>query len=159
MEIKNAVISVYDKTGIVEFVRELHKLNINILSTGGTAKILMENEIPVTKIEDYSGSPEILNGRVKTLSFKIFGGILALRNNDPHIQQLNELNIKCIDMVVVNLYPFEKMMKDENLSMDEMMEYIDIGGNTLLRASAKNYKYVLPVCSSKYYNDIIQYLK
>ncbi|MBN1898810.1 MAG: bifunctional phosphoribosylaminoimidazolecarboxamide formyltransferase/IMP cyclohydrolase, partial [Spirochaetes bacterium] len=158
MKIKTALISVYDKKGVVEFARELHRLGITILSTGGTARILEENNIPVIKIEDYSGNPEILDGRVKTLSFKVFGGILAIRDSHEHIRQMEERDIKSIDMVVVNLYPFEEMMK-KKMSVQEMIEYIDIGGNTLLRAAAKNFKYVVPVYNRKYYPDIIMELK
>ncbi|MBU1077094.1 MAG: bifunctional phosphoribosylaminoimidazolecarboxamide formyltransferase/IMP cyclohydrolase [Spirochaetes bacterium] len=159
MKVQTALISVYDKTGIVPFARELHKLGVKIMSTGGTANLLIKNNIPVVKLESYTGLPEILDGRVKTLCYKVFGGLLAMRDNKEHVKQMEELQINSIDMVVVNLYPFEKMMKKKGLSLDEMIEYIDIGGNSLLRASAKNYKFVLPIFSSKFYNDIIKLLK
>ncbi len=159
MKIKTALISVYDKTNIVQFTKELIKMDIKIISTGGTATLLKKNKIPVIKLETYTGLPEILDGRVKTLCYKVFGGLLALRDDKNHVKQLKKLNINSIDMVVVNLYPFEKMMNKKNLSMDEMIEYIDIGGNSLLRASAKNYKFVLPIFSSKFYKIIIKFLK
>lgn len=158
MKIKRALVSVYDKKGIIEFAKELERMGIEILSTGGTAKILKENNIKVTKIEDYTGQPEILDGRVKTLNFMIFGGILARQDSSKHLEQLQKMKIKPIDMVVVNLYPFEEMMK-KKLSVDEMIEYIDIGGNTLLRAAAKNYKFALPVYDKKYYSVVINELK
>ncbi len=158
MKVKTALISVYDKTGIVPFAKELNKLNIKIISTGGTANLLKKNKIPVIKLESYTGLPEILDGRVKTLCYKVFGGLLAQKDNKNHVNQLKKMKINSIDMVVVNLYPFEKMMK-KKLTLDEMIEYIDIGGNSLLRASAKNYKFVLPIFSNKYYKNIISYLK
>lgn len=158
MKIKTALISVYSKEGITEFAKQLTELGITILSTGGTARLLEKNNIPVIKIEDYTGLPEILDGRVKTLSYKIFGGILAIRESSKHIRELEKMKIKTIDIVVVNLYPFEEMLK-KRLSIDEMIEYIDIGGNTLLRAAAKNFKYVLPVYDKKYYSEIIKQLK
>jgi len=158
MKIETALISVYDKKGVVKFAKELDKLGVTILSTGGTAKILSENNIPVIKIEDYTGLEEILDGRVKTLSYKIFAGLLAKRDNESHIKQIEEIKVKFLDMVVVNLYPFEKMMK-KKLSFEEMIEYIDIGGNTLLRAAAKNFKFVLPVYLPSYYEEIIRLMK
>lgn len=157
-KIETALISVYDKEGILEFAKELNNMGIKILSTSGTAKYLIENNIPVIKIENYTASPEILNGRVKTLNYKIFAGLLAVPENKEHINELSKNNIELINMVVVNLYPFEEMLK-KNLKIDEMIEYIDIGGNSLLRAAAKNFKYVLPVCNKNYYNEIIKLLK
>ncbi len=158
MPIKTVLISVYDKTGIVEFAKELHQQGIKILSTGGTASLLMENNIPVIKLEDYTGIPEMLDGRVKTLCYQVFSGLLCKRDNESHVQQLKAKQIDFIDMVVVNLYPFEEMMK-KRLSLDEMIEYIDIGGNSLLRAASKNYRFVLPVCLQEDYNQIMNYIK
>lgn len=158
MQIKTALISVYDKTGIVEFAKELQLQGIKILSTGGTASLLMENNIPVIKLEDYTGIPEMLDGRVKTLCYQVFSGLLCKRDNESHVQQLKDKQINFIDMVIVNLYPFEEMMK-KRLSLDEMIEYIDIGGNSLLRAASKNYKFVLPVSQNEDYQTIINYIK
>ncbi len=158
MKVRTALISVYDKENIVEFAAQLNRLGITILSTGGTAKLLEKNKVPVIKIEDYTGLSEILDGRVKTLNYKVFGGILARKDFKKHLAELDRMKIKSIDMVVVNLYPFEKMVK-KKLPIDEMIEYIDIGGNTLLRAAAKNFKFVLPVYDKKYYPEIIVKLK
>ena len=108
VKIKRALISVWDKTGVLDFAKELNKLGVEILSTGGTAKLFRENNIPVKEVSDYTGFPEMLDGRVKTLHPKIHGGLLALRNNPEHMAKLKEHNIGLIDMVVVNLYPFEK---------------------------------------------------
>jgi phosphoribosylaminoimidazolecarboxamide formyltransferase/IMP cyclohydrolase len=158
IKIKTALISVYDKTGIVDFAKELNSMGIKIFSTSKTAKLLQDNNIKVIKIEDYTSFPEILDGRVKTLNYKIFAGILAVPESKKHQEELQKNNIEIINMVVVNLYPFESMLK-KNLPIDEMIEFIDIGGNSLLRAAAKNFKYVLPVYDKKYYNEIIKLLK
>ena len=158
-QIRRALISVSDKTGIVDFAKELQNLNIEILSTGGTFKLLHENNIPVVKIEDYIEFPEILDGRVKTLNPRIHGGILAMRSNEKHKKQLQDLNIKEIDLVVVNLYPFEKVTANPDVTLEEAIENIDIGGNTLIRASAKNYQDVSVICDQTDYEPFIQMLK
>lgn len=158
-QIKRALISVSDKTGIVDFAKELQNLNIEILSTGGTFKLLHENNIPVVKIEDYIEFPEILDGRVKTLNPRIHGGILAMRSNEKHKKQLQELNIKEIDLVVVNLYPFEKVTANPDVTLEDAIENIDIGGNTLIRASAKNYQDVSVICDQTDYEPFMQMLK
>lgn len=158
MKIRTALISVYDKTGVVDFARGLAGLGIRILSTGGTAALLLENGVSVTKLEEYTGLPEILDGRVKTLCYKVFSGLLYKRDNPDHQKQLADQGIDSIDMVVVNLYPFEKMMK-KKLLPEELIEYIDIGGVSLLRAAAKNHKFVLPVLSIADYRTVIDFLK
>jgi len=158
-KIKTALISVSDKEGIVEFAKELNKLGVEILSTGGTAKLLRENNIPVIEVSDYTGFPEMLDGRVKTLHPKIHAGLLALRDNPKHMQTLKENNIKPIDMVVVNLYPFQKVIQNPNLELKEAIENIDIGGPSMLRSAAKNYKSVAVVCNPKRYPQIIEELK
>jgi len=157
-QIKNAVVSVSDKTGIVEFCKELKNLNIKIYSTGGTLKFLQEHNIDVVSITEITNFPEILDGRVKTLHPNIHAGILAELDKENHLVQLSEHNISSIDMVVVNLYPFEKKLK-ENCSFEEMIENIDIGGPTMLRSAAKNYKWTLPVVNPNNYNEIIEQLK
>lgn len=139
---KYALISVYDKAGIAELAVVISKKGYEILSTGGTAKYLIGNKIKVTDISDFTGFPEILDGRVKTLHSKIYGGILAVRDDKKHIEELEKQNIPLIDIVVCNLYPFEETLEDENAAEDELIEKIDIGGVALIRASAKNYKYV-----------------
>ena len=132
-----ALVSVSDKTGIVDFCRELDLLGIEILSTGGTAKILAENEIKVTEVADYTGFPEMMDGRVKTLHPKVHGGILGRRGLDDRVMKAND--ITPIDLVVVNLYPFENTIAKPDCIMAEAIENIDIGGPAMLRAAAKNY--------------------
>lgn len=159
VKIRRALISVSDKTGIVDFAKELHKLRIDILSTGGTAKLLKENSIPVTEVSDYTGFPEMLDGRIKTIHPKIHAGLLALRDNNAHMRTLEEHNIRLIDMVVVNLYPFEKIIKKQNVGIEEAIENIDIGGPSLLRSAAKNHKYVAVICNPGRYNRVIEEFK
>ncbi len=147
--IKRALISVYDKTGLIEFARALvDEFGVEIISTGGTAKHLKENGIPVTLVEEITGFPEMLDGRVKTLHPKIHAAILADRDNPEHMRQLKEQGIEPIDMVVVNLYPFEKTVADPNCTFEQAIEMIDIGGPCMLRAAAKNHKHVIPVIRS-----------
>jgi len=150
-KIKRALISVYDKTGIVEFARTLfEEFGIEILSTGGTAKLLKENNIPVTLVEDITGWGEMLDGRVKTLHPKIHAAILADRDNPEHMRQLADAGIEPIDMVVVNLYPFEQTVADPECRFEDAIEMIDIGGPCMLRAAAKNHKHVAAVGESAY---------
>ena len=140
MKIKQALISVYDKTGIVDFARALvEEFGIEIISTGGTAALLKENGIPVTLVEEITGFPEMMDGRVKTLHPKIHAAILADRDNPEHMRQLEEQGIEPIDMVVVNLYPFEETIADPSCTFEQAIEMIDIGGPCLLRAGAKNH--------------------
>jgi len=145
-QFRRALISVYDKTGIVDFARALHgEFGIEILSTGGTARLLKENDIPVTLVEQVTGFPEMMDGRVKTLHPRIHAAILADRDNPEHMRQLAEQGIEPIDLVVVNLYPFEKTVARPDCSFEQAIEMIDIGGPCLLRAAAKNHKHVLVV--------------
>ncbi|GAB6182385.1 bifunctional phosphoribosylaminoimidazolecarboxamide formyltransferase/IMP cyclohydrolase [Thermodesulfovibrio hydrogeniphilus] len=157
--IKRALISVSDKRGIKEFVKELVNFGVEIISTGGTAKLLREAGISVIDVSDYTGFPEIMDGRVKTLHPLIHGGILARRDKEEDKEAMQKLGIKPIDMVVVNLYPFESTIKKENVSLEEAIENIDIGGPTLLRASAKNYKDVIVIVDPEDYPIIIEELK
>ncbi len=151
--IKRALISVYDKTGLVEFAKFLQLIHVEIISSGGTAKFLKENGISVKTVEEITGFPEMLDGRVKTLHPKIHGAILADRTKPDHLEQLRQNGVEPIDMVVVNLYPFEKVYLD-NAADEEIIENIDIGGPTLIRAAAKNHKNVVVVCSPKDYKLI-----
>jgi len=151
IQIKRAILSVYDKTGIIEFAKNLEKRGVEIISTGGTYNTLIENKINCIKIEDFTCQKEIFGGRVKTLHTKIHSGILSKRDKESE-----ELGVKTIDLVVVNLYPFEKLVLDNEKNMDKLIEMIDIGGPTMLRAAAKNYKYVVSVCEPMFYNKIIQ---
>lgn len=154
-EIRRALISVTDKSGLVEFTKGLSKFGVEMLSTGGTARILKDNGISVIEISAYTGSPEMLGGRVKTLHPKVHGGILFRRDDPKHVQETTELNIPPIDMVVVNLYQFAKAIAKPGINLDEAIEQIDIGGPTLLRASAKNYKDVTVVCDPADYRRVL----
>ena len=159
-KVRRALISVYDKTGIVDFARALHEeFAVEIISTGGTAKTLTDAGIPVRLVEDITGSPELLGGRVKTLHPKIFAAILANRNNPEHMRQLEEQGIEPIDMVVVNLYPFEETVADPNCTFEEALEMIDIGGPSLLRAAAKNHKHVLVLHDPWDWNNVLGWLR
>ena len=162
-KIKNALISVSDKTGIVEFAKELNKLEITIYSTGGTAKLLAENNIPVRNVSDLTGFPEILDGRVKTLHPIIHAGLLADLSNPEHTKTMDEHNLSSIDLVVVNLYPFEQVLqKEKEKGIDkvssEMIENIDIGGPTMLRSAAKNYRWTAVVVNPNHYQKILEHL-
>ncbi|MHB8716381.1 MAG: bifunctional phosphoribosylaminoimidazolecarboxamide formyltransferase/IMP cyclohydrolase, partial [Sulfuricaulis sp.] len=154
-----ALISVSNKTGVVEFARALITFNIEILSTGGTAKLLSENNIPVIEVSDYTGFPEMLDGRVKTLHPKIHGGILGRRDINSHLQTMRDHKIPPIDLVVVNLYPFEETSARQDCSLAEAIENIDIGGPTLLRAAAKNYHAVTVIVDTGDYAPVLEELK
>src|SRR3990170_2421002 len=158
-KIKRALISVSDKTGLVEFARRLSELKIEIISTGGTLNELKKNGIKSVSISSFTEFPEILGGQVKTLHPKVFGGILALREDKEHKKEVREQKLKLIDLVVVNLYPFEKTISKPEVSDSEAVENIDIGGGSLIRAAAKNYNYVAIVTSPEKYDKIIQELK
>lgn len=154
--IKRALLSVSDKSGIVEFARRLSEKGVDLLSTGGTAKLLAENGIKVTEVSDYTGHPEIMDGRVKTLHPKVHGGILARRGTDEKVMADND--ISAIDMVVVNLYPFANAVSDENCSLENAIENIDIGGPTMVRAAAKNHKDVTIVVNANDYGRVLSEL-
>ncbi len=159
MNIKQALISVSDKTNIVDLARDLNSLSINMVSTGGTYRLIKENGIPISTVEDYTGFSEILGGRVKTLHPSIHGGILAVKDNPSHMEELKTNNIKPIDMVIVNLYPFDEVTKKKNVSNSEIIENIDIGGVTLIRASAKNFKNVVIITNPDDYFRITKEIK
>ena len=154
--IKRALISVYDKTGIVSLAKALVKNGIEIFSTGGTAIALKKAGIPLVEVSKYTGFPELLDGRVKTLHPKIHGGILALRNESSHIKTLKAQGIKEIDLVVVNLYPFEEVYERENAQEKEIIENIDIGGPTMIRSAAKNFASVTVVTNPKDYDLVMR---
>lgn len=151
--IKRALLSVSDKTGIVEFARALAQKGVDILSTGGTAKLLAERGIKVTEVSDYTGHPEIMDGRVKTLHPKVHGGILARRDQDEAVMAEND--ISAIDLVVVNLYPFAKTVANDDCSLADAVENIDIGGPTMVRAAAKNHKDVAIVVNAHDYDRVL----
>jgi len=158
-QVRRALISVFDKTGIVEFARGLKDLGVEIISTGGTAKMLGEAGISIRSVSDYTGFPEVLEGRVKTLHPKVHGALLALRDNPQHMKEVKEHNIELIDMVVINLYPFEATVAREGVTKEEAIENIDIGGPTMLRSAAKNYKWVVPISDPKNYNLVLEEMR
>ncbi len=157
--IKRALMSVSDKTGLIEFARVLYEMGVEIISTGGTAKALQDAGLKVTGISEVTGFPECLDGRVKTLHPRIHGGLLAVRDNAEHMAKLKELDIDTIDMVVVNLYPFRKTIEKENAALEEAIENIDIGGPSMLRAAAKNNSYVTVLVDPRDYQPVLDEIK
>lgn len=156
-KVTRALISVSDKTGVLAFCRELEKLGVELLSTGGTAKLLAENRVAVTEVSDYTGFPEMMDGRVKTLHPKVHGGILGRRGIDDEVMAAN--NIRSIDMVVVNLYPFEQTVANPDCDLATALENIDIGGPTMIRAAAKNHQDVAVVVDPADYQAIVDELQ
>lgn len=159
MKIKRALISVSDKTGVVEFARQLHEAGVEIVSTGGTMKAIKEAGIPVTYVSDVTGFPEIMDGRVKTLNPYIHGGILAVRDNPEHVREMEEHHITGIDLVAVNLYPFKQTIAKPNVELAEAIENIDIGGPAMIRAAAKNFKFVTVITNPGRYQQIADMVK
>ena len=154
-----AILSVFDKTGITEFARELEELGVEIISSGGTYSLLKENNIKVKQVQDITGFAECLGGRVKTLHPKIHGGILANRDLEEHMDTLKELDIPEIDLVVVNLYPFKNITSKPDHTFMDAIENIDIGGPTMIRSAAKNHAHVLVVTDAGDYKEVIEKLK
>lgn len=159
LKIKRALISVWDKRGLYEFARGLKELGVEIISTGGTAKFLKEKGIPIQEVSEYTGFPEVLEGRVKTLHPRIHAGILMRRDNPQDLEEMKREKIKPIDMVVVNFYPFGEVIEKAGVTRKEVLENIDIGGPTMLRAAAKNYRWVAPVIDPTQYEEILKELK
>lgn len=156
---KKAILSVSNKSGIVEFAKALSNLDYELYSTGGTKRALEEAAVPVKSVSDLTQFPEIMDGRVKTLHPAVHGGILANRSKPEHLEQLSEHHIDLIDMVVVNLYPFQKTVANPDVTEEEAIENIDIGGPTMLRAAAKNFKHVTTVVHPADYNEVIERIK
>ena len=154
-----ALVSVSDKTGLVEFVNGLQEFGWEIIATGGTQRLLEENGIKTIGISEVTGFPEICDGRVKTLHPKVHGGLLARRDDENHLQALRENNIDFIDMVCVNLYPFKQTISKGDVTMEDAIENIDIGGPSMLRSAAKNYRDVTVVCNPDDYNQILSEIK
>ena len=157
--IKRALISVSDKEGIVEFAKGLRQLGIELISTGGTAGLLRKNSIKVIEISRFSKQPEIFEGRVKTLTQKIHGGILAVRDKKEHQEEMKRYGIEAIDMVVVNLYPFLETILKKDVQMKDVIEQIDIGGPAMIRSAAKNYRHVTAVVHPADYGRILEELQ
>jgi len=159
VKIKRALVSVSDKTGAVQLGQTLHAMGVQILSTGGTARSLQEAGIPVIEVSRYTGFPEMMDGRIKTLHPKIHGALLGKRDDAEHMKQMKIHGIEPIDLVVVNLYPFEKTVAKPDCTLEEAIENIDIGGPTMLRSSAKNYHDVAVVTEPQDYEKIIEEMK
>src|SRR3954449_7837811 len=159
VRVRRALLTVSDKRGLVEFARGLAELGVEILSTGGTARELEGAGLSVRSIDDYTGFPEILDGRVKTLNPRIYAGLLAVRSSEEHVDTLGEHRIEPIDLVCVNLYPFERVSSRRGVPEDEIIENIDIGGPTLIRAAAKNHKFAAVVVSPESYDAVLDELR
>ena len=159
VKIKRALVSLSDKTGVVQLGQTLHAMGVQILSTGGTARSLQEAGIPVIEVSHYTGFPEMMDGRIKTLHPKIHGALLGKRDDAEHMKQMKIHGIEPIDLVVVNLYPFEKTVAKPDCTLEEAIENIDIGGPTMLRSSAKNYHDVAVVTDPQDYEKIIEEMK
>jgi phosphoribosylaminoimidazolecarboxamide formyltransferase/IMP cyclohydrolase len=159
VQIRRALISVTDKQGVAEFAAKLQEMGVEIISTGGTARTIREAGVPVKDVSEVTGFPEMMDGRVKTLHPKVHGGILGIRENAAHMQQMQDHGITPIDLVVVNLYAFEKTVAREGVNLEDAIENIDIGGPTLLRSSAKNFRYVTVVVDPSDYGKVLEEMK
>ena len=155
-KIERGIISVTDKAGVVDFASSLSKFGVQILSTGGTARALRDGGISVMDISQYTGFPEMLDGRVKTLHPKVHGGLLGMRDNPEHVSMMKEHGIENIDLLVVNLYQFEKTVAKEGVTIEEAIENIDIGGPAMLRSSAKNFKDVTVIVDPLDYDPVLK---
>ncbi len=155
-KVSTALISVTDKSGIVEFARSLERIGVEIFSTGGTARTMRDGGIKVLDISEYTGFPEMMDGRVKTLHPKVHGGLLGRRDNQQDIQMMRIHGIKNIDLVVVNLYQFELTVAKEGCTLDEAVENIDIGGPAMLRSAAKNFRYVTVIIDPSDYSKVLK---
>lgn len=159
MQIKRALLSVSDKAGIVELAKFLSANGVEIISTGGTMKAIQDAGVPVTYVSDVTGFPEIMDGRVKTLNPKIHGAILGVRSNPEHMKQMEEHGITPIDLVVCNLYPFKATISKPNVTEEEAIENIDIGGPAMVRASAKNFRDVVIITNPARYAGLMEMLE
>jgi phosphoribosylaminoimidazolecarboxamide formyltransferase/IMP cyclohydrolase len=155
MKITRALISVSDKSGLDTFVRGLHALGVIILSTGGTAEFIRNLKIPVVEVADFTGYPECFDGRVKTLHPKVHGGLLYQRENPEHVAQAKEHGVLPIDLVVVNFYPFEQTVAKDDVTLEDAIENIDIGGPAMIRSAAKNYQSVTVVTHPEDYTEVL----
>lgn len=158
-KIKRVLISVSDKKGVVEFAQSLSAFGVEFLSTGGTAKILREANLKVTDVSEYTGFPEMMNGRVKTLHPKVHGALLGVRSNPEHMKTMKEHGIIPIDMVIINLYPFKQAISKPGCTLEEAIENIDIGGPAMLRSSAKNYEGVTVIIDPADYSMVLDEMK
>src|SRR5438270_1234901 len=159
VRVARALLSVSDKTGILEFARGLADLGVEIVSTGGTARELAAGGIPVREVSDLTGFPEIMDGRVKTLHPKLYAGLLAVRDDSGHLQQAQEHDVQFVDLLCVNLYPFERTASQRGVADHEVIENIDIGGPAMIRAAAKNFVFTAPVVSPESYDAVLAELR
>ncbi len=158
-KIKRVLISLSDKTGAVEFAKGLSEFGVQFLSTGGTAKILREAGLNVMDVSEYTGFPEMLDGRVKTLHPKVHGALLGLRSNSEHVETMKKFGIEPIDMIVVNLYPFKETISRPDCTFEDAIENIDIGGPTMLRSAAKNFQSVTVIVEPADYDRVLAEMK
>lgn len=158
-KINRVLISVSDKTGVVEFAKELSGFGVSFLSTGGTAKTLRDAGLPIKDVSEHTGFPEMLDGRVKTLHPKIHGGLLALRSNAEHMKTIKKHDIDTIDMIVINLYPFKKTIEKPDCTFEDAIENIDIGGPAMLRSAAKNFESVTVIIDPSDYKQVLDDMK
>ncbi|MCC6144801.1 MAG: IMP cyclohydrolase [Candidatus Hydrogenedentes bacterium] len=156
--IERAILSCHDKTQLVEFARFLHEMGVEIISTSGTLKVLAEAGIPALSIAEFTGLPELMNGRVKTLHPKVHAGLLGVRDNKLHTEQIQEYGLKWIDLVIVNLQPLSQVL-EQGITADEVYEHIDIGGTAMIRSAAKNFRYVTVVVNPDRYAGLIHELR
>src|SRR5437016_10695270 len=154
--VRRALLSVSDKTGLADFATALHQeFNVELISTGGTAKFLRDLGLPVTDVAAVTGFPEMMDGRVKTLHPKIHGGLLALRDNPEHVAAMQQHGIQPIDLVCINLYPFQQTIEKPGVTFEQAIENIDIGGPSMIRSAAKNHRFVLVVTSTDRYEKVL----
>ena len=159
IKIQRALLSVYDKAGIIDFARYLSEMGVEILSTGGTATAIREAGIEVKDVSDFTGFPEMLDGRVKTLTPQVHAGILYMRDDQEHVDTMKEFELGQIDLVCVNLYPFEETIAKPDVSLAEAIEQIDIGGPTMIRSAAKNLRFVTVVTDPSDYSNVIEEMR
>ncbi|MEO7557073.1 MAG: bifunctional phosphoribosylaminoimidazolecarboxamide formyltransferase/IMP cyclohydrolase, partial [Acidimicrobiales bacterium] len=159
MRVRRALLSVSDKRGVVDFAQGLAQLGVELISTGGTAQVLRDAGLEVWAIEDFTGFPEIMDGRVKTLHPKLYAGLLAVRSNPEHLQQADAHGVEMVDLVCVNLYPFERTAAKRGVDDAEVIENIDIGGPTMIRAAAKNHAFTAVVVSPESYDAVVEELR
>ncbi|RKX44356.1 MAG: bifunctional phosphoribosylaminoimidazolecarboxamide formyltransferase/inosine monophosphate cyclohydrolase, partial [Verrucomicrobia bacterium] len=159
VKIKRALLSVSDKAGIIDFARNLHEMDVELLSTGGTARAIREAGVPVKDVSEFTGFPEMLDGRVKTLTPQVHAGILYMRDNPEHVKTMEEFELGQIDLVCVNLYPFEETIAKEGVTLPEAIEQIDIGGPTMIRSAAKNMRDVTVITDPSDYARVVSEMK
>lgn len=158
VKIRRAIISVSDKMGVAAFAKGLSQRGVQILSTGGTARLLRDSEVSCMDVSEFTGFPEMLDGRVKTLHPKVHGGILGVRDNPKHAAKMKEYDIEPIDLVAINLYPFEKTVADPKCTIEDAIEQIDIGGPAMIRSAAKNHKFVTVIVDPADYYRVLEEL-